>query len=324
MDVGSVAVASQAHCADRCANGFLTAFGLEINADFALPGLTEQPGPPTGRRLWLRQVDFETLIALDSHPRHLRHLRSYQDCPYAALEGDDGDLLFHLGSRAMFYLTPDQTTVLCARADSEDRHWQRVFLDTVLWTVSLQRGLDLLHASVVQTRNGLIAVMARSGGGKSSLAAEYLSRGATLFSDDILAVEPRDHGVVAHPGPPVLNLPKALPVDTVNPIEVLADFGEELWVRVRSDERGAQPLSAIVLLNRTASGPARCTPVAPTSLTLLPHRILLPHMTARSRQQFEVFGALVATTPALQLTADPSTPTTELADLVDQRIAAGG
>ncbi len=56
-----------------------------------------------------------------------------------------------------------------------------------------------------------IAVAARSGGGKSSVAAELILRGATLLADDVTAVEAGDTGVMAHPALGLMSLARTAP-----------------------------------------------------------------------------------------------------------------
>ena len=67
------------------------------------------------------------------------------------LEGADGDVLIRYGHRAFFHLSADRRVLRCAPTERDDPIWQRVLLDTVLWTASLLRGYELLHASAVQT-----------------------------------------------------------------------------------------------------------------------------------------------------------------------------
>ena len=82
-----------------------------------------------------------------------------------------------MGTARIFHLSTDGRVLRCAPTDRDDPIWQRVLLDTVLWTVSLLRGYEQLHASAVRTADGVIAFTAGSGGGKTSLAAEFLRRG---------------------------------------------------------------------------------------------------------------------------------------------------
>lgn len=298
------------------------AFGLALQADFPLPGARiaagEAPAAPGG--LTASVVPPGTLFGLTADPRRLRHLVAYEGCPFATLEGETGDLLFHFGSRAMFHLDDRHRHLRCEFTAGPDRLSERVLLDTVLWTISLARGHELLHAAAVTTPAGVLALVADQGGGKSTLAAEFLRRGSALFADDILALSDGDGRLVGHPGPAVMNLPLAVDPAAVRAAEILGRFGDEHWVAVKPVPQAPAPPAAIVLVHRAPGESLRCERVAATTLTLLPFAVTLPHMTARRRRRFELFGRLAETTPVLRLTADPATPAAALADAVAREV----
>ena len=301
----------------------LSAFGLAVESEFALPGGHDDDGRSLPReQLVLRLVSREELEPLAREARVLSWLYVFDDCPYAMLEGADGDVLLHYGHRALFHLSADRQVLRCAPTDIDEPTWQRVLLDTVLWTASLLRGYELLHASAVQTESGVVAFLAGSGGGKTTLAAEHLRRGSVLFCDDILALDDSGPHVVGAPGPPVMNLPRHLVHDLVGESNVIADFGEEQWVVVDRPPLAAQRLAALVVVDRAAGRQSACSELEATSLTLLPHAIRYPDLPVRERRRFEICGRVATTTAVLHLTAEPSVPTGVLADLVEERIAS--
>jgi hypothetical protein len=68
-------------------------------------------------------------------------------------------------------------------------------LGTIFVVLCQQRGLLPLHASAVSTepvngRQGAIAFLARSGQGKSSLAAHLAQRGLRVLADDVCLIDP--------------------------------------------------------------------------------------------------------------------------------------
>ena len=69
-----------------------------------------------------------------------------------------------------------------------------------------QQGLPALHASAVSHAGEAIAFLAYSGSGKSSLALGCLQTGASLLSDDILALENLSGRFAGHVGLPQINL----------------------------------------------------------------------------------------------------------------------
>lgn len=300
----------------------LSAFGLALQVDFALPGAGSAPAETAGPRpLAVTEAAPEQLFELTAEARFLRHLQVNEGCPFATLQGPAGDILFHYGWRALFHLSSDLGVLQCAFTAGDRRSSERFLLDTVLWTVSLARGLHLLHAGAVSTPAGVVAFAAQTGGGKTSLVVECLRRGARLFADDVVALEASDGRVVAHPGPPVMNVPARLGARAVADSRCLADFGDEHWVCLDAAPPTPAPLAAIVLLSRAPDLPLRCTPVQASSLTLLPLTISLPHVTPSARERFEVFGHLAARTPVLSLTADPSVTPADLADAVEKRVS---
>ncbi len=79
-------------------------------------------------------------------------------------------------------------------------------LGPVLAFVLELRGVVTLHASAVAAGGRGAAFLATHGGGKSSLAAALLQRGASLLTDDLLALEVGDGAVRARAGYPQMRL----------------------------------------------------------------------------------------------------------------------
>jgi hypothetical protein len=303
----------------------MTAFGMSIASEFALPGAVARlAGAPAGDLL-LRSVTREELEGLTDSPRYMRYLHSFEGCGYAMLEGEDGDVLFHYRERALFHLSANCEILRCAISDSGSA-WQRVLLDTVLWTISLLRGFELLHAGAVVTRQGLIALAGGSGAGKTTLAIELLRRGGVLFSDDIVALAARGDDVVAFPGPALMNVPRSVEPWDQESWEVLAPLGDEDWVSLHRVAPPPQPIRAIVLISTGATA-AECVSVSATSLQVLPYMVTFTHLlNERRRQQFEVAGGLAAGSSLIALSRPPSADPARLADLILECLdgAAGG
>jgi hypothetical protein len=217
-----------------------------------------------------------------------------------------------------FLITPDARTVLCSIEHPDDVRWQRQLLDTILFSVSFANGFELLHASAVEVDAGVVAFVAPSGGGKSSLAAELCRRGYRIFCDDVLAIAPGSDGLVCHPGPAVMSVPSGDDLPMLLGANVLARSTDEdeLWVELERAATAPRPLSAVYLLDRCADRRRVSKVRAPTVLDLLPHAISLPHGADRARSRFELFGSLAEQIPIFRLTADPTASAAALADLV--------
>ena len=67
-------------------------------------------------------------------------------------------------------------------------------------------GIPCLHTSSILISGQMVAFLAHSGSGKSSLAAACLQAGAALLTDDILPVEALDGKFVGRSGLPQINL----------------------------------------------------------------------------------------------------------------------
>jgi hypothetical protein len=257
----------------------------------------------------------------------------FDGCRFSMGERAGGEIVFDYRPRALFHLSADHHVLRCAPAEGGDASWQRVLLDTVLWAISFLRGLELVHASAVETPVGVVAFLAGRGAGKSSLALEWLRRGGRLFSDDIVALEQVGERVLAHPGPPLMNLPTKGVLPDPDGLEPVAQIEGERWVHVKHHCRHPQPLAAIVLLERVgradrtrsaadllAGCGAGCQTVEATMLTLLPHGVGLSHTRERAARRFVLFGALAAATPVHRLAADATLPVGELVDRVEQSV----
>lgn len=231
--------------------------------------------------------------------------------------GSAADHRFIYGSDR-FLITPDARTVLCSVEHADEMRWQRQLLDTILFSVSFANGFELLHASAVEVDAGVVAFVAPSGRGKSSLAAELCRRGYRLFCDDVLAIAPGDEGLVCHPGPAVMSVPSSDGLPAALGASVIATFTDEdeLWVELEQAATAPRPLRAVYLLDRSAQSCHVSEVGAPTVLDLLPHAISLRHGTARARSRFELFATLAEQIAIFRLSADPTASPGTLADLV--------
>ena len=74
--------------------------------------------------------------------------------------------------------------------------WQRLLYAQVLPLAATLQGLELLHASAVVLDGRTIAFSAPQGTGKTSVAAHLVAGGASLLTDDVLALELSNDGLV--------------------------------------------------------------------------------------------------------------------------------
>lgn len=178
-----------------------SAFGLAVEADFAIPAL----GAPTdvARKTSCRAVTAEELDAacpVDGWTQDvdLRHpdtrlflgIRHHPEAGYRIWAPRYGR---HL-------VSVDGTTILSALPRRAQLGWQRLFFAQALPLAAVLHGLEVLHASAVAVDGRAIAFTAASGTGKSSLGAHLVAAGAGFLTDDVLALEGGDGGPLAYPG----------------------------------------------------------------------------------------------------------------------------
>ncbi len=238
--------------------------------------------------------------------------------------GEAGDLLFDYSGGAKFLFDPARPHLSCAPADPAALAWQRVLLSRVLPNLALAYGCEALHAGAVELPFGVVAVAAPSGTGKSSLVAELMRRGASLFADDVLLLGRRDGTVVAHPGSPHANFSADL-IGEIAPEqlgEVLAEFGDERWTSVRKASRKVSRVAAIALLEREGGLPLEASPLAASPLILAPHMLGLPDdEPGREASRFALYSDLIGSTALLRLTGGDGDSPAALADVLERELA---
>jgi hypothetical protein len=294
----------------------LSAFGLCVRLAFPLPAVEALPDSSCAPTLEARLVPYPPAQPDPGVEEHLWTTR-FDDQDYVMHRLRDGSHRCVYGDRASFHLSADVSVLTCAVAEPADPAWQRLFLDTILWTCSLLRGYELLHASTVCGPDGAVAIVAASGGGKTSLAAELIARGAMLLSDDVLALDRVDGRLGGHPGPPVMNLPLTRPAEFGRE---LARFPDERWVALDRVAREPRPLAAICLLERRPGSELGLERHPSTALDLLPHVLRGGQRSDAAR--FELLSDVATEVPVFRLTAGLDVPPAELANQVESCIGA--
>jgi hypothetical protein len=137
-------------------------------------------------------------------------------------------------------------------------------LGQVLSFSLLAFGVDSLHGTVVDVDGEAVAFLGDCGYGKSTLGAALLARGCPILTDDLVALEPRDTGWIAHPGIPRLKLfpsvaRKLLGRDVTGTPMNRSTSKLVVTLNERQSTREPLPLKAIYVLSapRGRGGPAR-------------------------------------------------------------------
>ena len=106
-----------------------------------------------------------------------------------------------------FCLVREGREVILRPAPDADMDEVALFIQTTVMQLLLyQRGYFLLHGSAVDINGGAIVFIARSTGGKSTLAAFMNTLGFSVIADDLVAIRIDDDGMVIIPSKPHLRL----------------------------------------------------------------------------------------------------------------------
>ena len=111
-------------------------------------------------------------------------------------------------------------------------------------------GAWCLHASAVQTQQGVVAFVASPGTGKSTLALALVQRGCALVADDVVVLRATADGISVIPS----GLPLRLRAETARAAGA-AVHAIDAWGKVRVDGTAARdvlPLAAIYVLSSVA------------------------------------------------------------------------
>jgi hypothetical protein len=292
-------------------------FGLTISSGLQLPGVA----PLVAGGDHLVRLDMAERSEVDRAFSGAPSVRAQLTLGGAeiveVLRGRRGDRLLLCGRHGAFYVGPGGDPVLCAPTDLQALGWQRVLLDTVLGTAALAHGYEGLHAGAIELDDGVVAIASPSGGGKSTLCAELVARGARLFADDLVFLGRQAGGVLAHPGPPLMTLPSGWSEDRRVPGILLGVEAGEEWIAVPGAGHEPAPLLAVLVLNRHrgATGARLDASGSPLELlTVAMHSVLEED---RQRTRFDLLAELAQQTPVRRLVADSGTPPEILAGLVE-------
>jgi hypothetical protein len=298
----------------------LAAFGLSLIADVRPPGAWEAR-PVRELSLQIRSVAAQAIEGSWSGLQEIGWEAIIDGAPFVVERGIEGDHRFVHGTRAVHHLSADASALQCAPSNPTDPSWWRVVLDSVLFSVALLQGYEALHAGAVATPDGVIAITAASGGGKSTLLTELLGRGLALMADDVLVLESQGtEAPLAHPAPPLMTVPAAgIPtLGAAGSPETICSLEQERWIAVPVHAEPL-PLKALVVLDRR---PGLQLSGLNTSLTkiedplapLLGSLMHFPRSPERQQTRFELASVLASKTALWRLTADLDTPPDALAD----------
>jgi len=206
---------------------------------------------------------------------------------------------FTLGKGAIVSYQPDVSSGFSS-------FLQLYLTGSILSLLLYQRGLLVLHGSVVRIRNRTVAFVGHSGAGKSSAAAACCRQGHALLADDIVALSLSDQEALGQPGFPRLKVhletAAALNIPVQSLISVHPEIDDEFAFQL-SDQfcTDAQPLAAVYLLGEGEREEMKPLSPAAALVELLQHAMPSRYGQNGGACQFEQLSSLVRQVPVFQL-----------------------
>ncbi len=177
---------------------------------------------------------------------------------------------------------------------------------SILSLLLYQRGLLVLHGSVVRIQNRAVAFLGHSGAGKSSAAAACCRQGHELLADDIVVVSLSDQKALAQPGFPRLKVhvetAGALDIPVQSLVSVHPEIDDELALLLHNQFcPEAQPLAVVYLLGDGEREEVKPLSPAAALVELLQHAMPSRYGQNGGARQFEQLSALVRQVPVFHL-----------------------
>jgi len=165
-------------------------YGLVVASELLLPELAPATGTPDVR-IRLGTVDAPP-------PSEQR--------PFGWTRAAEGCTILHWNQVGTFLVRDGCEIVVDPFPGVADELLRAYLLGSALGVLLQQRGRLALHASAVAFATGVVAFLAASGRGKSTLAAVLRNQGQPLVADDVIAVQVDDPVPIVYGGFPQLKL----------------------------------------------------------------------------------------------------------------------
>jgi len=279
-------------------------YGIPIRSDIRFP-LEESEAPV--------EAAVELLRGAPSvFHRALRGLTVEPDSEnwYEHLALPDNSIYLRWPGLFEFLVSPDGRRITCHPLPQASLvAFETYLLGQVLSFSLLRLGYEILHATAVIVDGYALAFLGRSGHGKSSLAAAFLSAGYPLLTDDLLVLAGNREQVLVPPGLPRIKLlpetaervlPLAISGGAMNPLtekRVIPLAESHFW-------RAPAPLGAIYILPHPSSpSPQRRVRIARSPARTAFRDLLAgtfnvrPQEPARLKRHFESASMLQETIP---------------------------
>jgi hypothetical protein len=160
-------------------------FDSVVASDWPLPELPTADGEPASVEIERGSAAFDDRDLVWFHEWRVPD----EDPWLAAARLPAGGYLVRVPALVDFLIDDAGRSVRVVRtADTSDDTLRHLLLDLILPLVMTHRGELVLHASGALVGSGAFLFIARSGAGKSTIAAALAARGARVVADDAIAV----------------------------------------------------------------------------------------------------------------------------------------
>jgi hypothetical protein len=302
------------------------AFGLALDGNFPAPGLAGSLAPAGAPAVTIDGARAEVDTAWDAENAERVLNWSVEDgSDYVRIYSHpEHGYRFSTADRGEYIVAHDgRSIVLAPPPGQEPWWWQRYLIGQVLPLAAILNGFETFHASAVAHNGRVIAFLAASGVGKSSLAIAMMLRGARFVTDDVAPLSLVDGVPVVHPGPPLTSIREA-------EYQRLQSEGVEVGTPIGRDDSGVRaaiereeqplPLGSIYLLERTDAGAEPVfTHVDPDMRTLAAQSYdFIVRTPARIVRQLDVYSAVAAHVRVTRVEIPPSVDAGALAARLEQ------
>jgi hypothetical protein len=168
------------------------AYGLTFDSTWPLPELSPARGTPEA------QIRLGA-VEMAPPPRAAQS-------PLGWTRAAEGGAVIHWNQVATFLVRDGCEIVVEPVPGVADDVLRAYLLGSAFGLLLQQRGRLVLHASAVAFDAGVVAFLAASGRGKSTLAAALRGQGHPLVADDVIAVQMDGPAPIVYPGIPQLKL----------------------------------------------------------------------------------------------------------------------
>jgi Serine kinase of the HPr protein, regulates carbohydrate metabolism len=168
--------------------------GWRVRSERALPELA----------LWAGACDAPVDVVVRFAP-----VDSLPDFPTGAaqwLSVDDERITLCIPGVARYLIEGGRQISVDITGDPDAVDWRTFLLGITFGYLCHQRDGFALHASAVSIRGRALAIVGRSGSGKSTAAMALVRRGHTLLTDDLTVLDCSEDGVFVHPAFPGIKL----------------------------------------------------------------------------------------------------------------------